>query len=90
MLALSKYQKYNFTRLYGNFVNGEFVNSKATKFYEIRNPVTQDIVAKAPQTTPEEFNHIVSVAKEAFKTWSKTTILSTSLFYSDSQTKIYV
>ena len=52
MLALAKYQKYNFTRVYGNFVNGEFVHSKATKFYEIRNPVTQAIVAKAPQTTP--------------------------------------
>ena len=90
MLAFTKYQRYNFTRLYGNFVNGEFINSKASKFYEIRNPVTQEIVAKAPQTTPEEFNHIVSVAKEAFKTWSKTTILSTYFFYSDSQAKIHV
>ena len=52
MLGLSKLQRYHFTRVYGNFVNGEFVESKATKFYDIRNPVTQELVAKSPQSTP--------------------------------------
>lgn len=52
MLALSKFQKYNFARLYGNFVNGEFVVSKGTKVYDIKNPVTQELVGQAPQSTP--------------------------------------
>ena len=82
MLGLAKLQRYHFTRVYGNFVNGEFVDSKASKFYEIRNPVTQDVVAKSPQSTPEEFNHIVATAKEAFKTWSKVPLMSTYFCYS--------
>ena len=82
MLGLAKLQRYHFTRVYGNFVNGEFVDSKASKFYEIRSPVTQDLIAKSPQSTPEEFNHIVSVAKEAYKTWSNVPLLSTCHLYS--------
>jgi malonate-semialdehyde dehydrogenase (acetylating)/methylmalonate-semialdehyde dehydrogenase len=81
MLALTKFQRYNFTKIYGNFFNGEFVQSKATKFYDIKNPVTQELVAKAPQSTPEEFNQIVATAKEAFKTWSRVPLMSTYLFY---------
>lgn len=53
MIGLAKIQKYYFTRVYGNFVAGEFVQSKGTKHYEIRNPVTQELVAQAPQSTPE-------------------------------------
>jgi malonate-semialdehyde dehydrogenase (acetylating)/methylmalonate-semialdehyde dehydrogenase len=90
MLALTKFQRYNFTKIYGNFFNGEFVQSKATKFYDIKNPVTQELVAQAPQSTPEEFNQIVANAKEAFKTWSRVPLMSTYLFYRFSQTKIYV
>ena len=55
MIGLAKLQKYQFARRYGNFVGGEFVQSKGTKVYEIRNPVTQELVAQAPQSTPEEF-----------------------------------
>ena len=53
MLGLSKFQRYNFTKVYGNFVDGDFVKSKATKFYDIKNPVTQELVAQTPQSTPE-------------------------------------
>ena len=83
MLGLAKLQRYHFARVYGNFVNGEFVDSKATHFYDIKNPVTQEVVAKSPQSTPEEFNHIVATAKEAFKTWSKVPLMSTYSYYSD-------
>lgn len=79
MLALSKFQKYNFARVYANFYNGEFVKSQATKNYEIRNPVTQELVAIAPQSTEAEFNQVVASAKEAFKTWSKVPLMSTYL-----------
>ena len=90
MLALSKFQKYNFARLYGNFVNGEFVKLQGNKVYDIKNPVTQELIAQAPQSTPEEFNHVVATAKEAFKTWSRVPLMSNYLFYMFSQTKIHV
>lgn len=53
MLGLAKFQRYHFARVYGNFVNGEFVDAKGPTFYDIRNPVTQEVVAKSPQSTPE-------------------------------------
>lgn len=83
MIGLAKLQKYQFARLYGNFVGGEFVQSKGTKVYEIRNPVTQELVAQAPQSTPEEFNHIVATAKEAFKTWSRVPLMSRQRYMFD-------
>ena len=80
MQLLGKLQRYSFAapRIYENFVNGEFVLSKADKFYEVYNPVTQEHVASSPQSTEEEFNHIVAVAKETFQTWSKVPLLSTT------------
>lgn len=89
MLALAKYQRFSFSRLYRNFYNGDFVNSKSTKLYDIRNPVTQELVAQAPQSTPEEFDAIVANAKEAFKTWSRVPLMSNFSFIF-SKTEIYV
>ena len=77
--ALTRLQQSSFSvRTYHNFYNGEFVPSKATRFYEVRNPVTQELIARSPQSTEEEFNAIVANAKEAFTTWSKVPLLSMS------------
>ena len=80
MQLLGKLQRFSFAspRVYQNFYNGDFVPSKATKHYEVYNPVTQEHVASSPQSSQEEFNAIVASAKEAFKTWSKVPLLSTS------------
>lgn len=81
MFGLSKVQRYCFgARIYSNFYNGEFVPSKATKFYDHLNPVTQELVGRAPQSSQEEFNAIVASAKDAFKTWSRVPLLSKSTF----------
>ena len=64
MKLLSSIQKYAFAvRTYSNFYGGQFVPSKATTFYEHYNPVTQEHVARSPQSTQEEFNAIVASAK---------------------------
>lgn len=31
-----------------NYVNGEFVNSEATSFFDVVNPATQEIISKVP------------------------------------------
>lgn len=59
-----------------NFINGEFVDSKATKWIDLRNPATNEIVTRVPESTNEEMLEAVAVAKEAFKTWSNTTVLT--------------
>ena len=81
MHTLFKLQSYSFAvRTYSNFLNGEFVASKGTKFYEHYNPVTQEHVARSPQSTEEEFNAVVASAKAAFPAWSRTPLLSKPIF----------
>lgn len=64
MKLLSSVQKYAFAaRTYNNFYGGQFVPSKGTTFYEHYNPVTQEHVARSPQSTQEEFNAVVASAK---------------------------
>ncbi len=52
-----------------NFINGEFVESKANQFYEIHNPATNELLSLVPETPKDEFDHAVDVAKSAFKSW---------------------
>jgi len=53
-------------------INGQKVQSKATKFYDVHNPATGALVAKVPQSTPEELNLAADSAAEAFKSWRTT------------------
>jgi malonate-semialdehyde dehydrogenase (acetylating)/methylmalonate-semialdehyde dehydrogenase len=57
-----------------NFINGKFEESKATKWFEVRNPATQEVISRCPQSTPEELARAEAGAKEAFKTWSQTPV----------------
>jgi hypothetical protein len=41
MLLHAKYQRYAFSQVLKNFVNGEFVKTKCQGKYPVRNPVTQ-------------------------------------------------
>jgi malonate-semialdehyde dehydrogenase (acetylating)/methylmalonate-semialdehyde dehydrogenase len=52
-----------------NYINGEFVESKATTHFEITNPATNQLLSLVPESTNEEFDYAVSSAKNAFKTW---------------------
>ncbi|KDN35529.1 hypothetical protein RSAG8_11524, partial [Rhizoctonia solani AG-8 WAC10335] len=61
------------TKLY---IGGEFVESKADKWIEVHDPSTQTVLTRVPETTAEEFNAAVDAASQAFKTWSKTSILT--------------
>lgn len=47
------------------------MDSKATKFIDVICPLTQNIIAKVPQSTEAEFNEAVACSKDAFKTWKK-------------------
>lgn len=81
MQLLGKLQRFSFgaPRVYDNFYDGKFVPSKGTSHFEVYNPVTQQHIARSPQSTEEEFNDVVASAKLAFTTWSKVPLLSTPL-----------
>jgi len=52
-----------------NYINGKSSESKATQWFDVYNPATQDLLCKVPQSTNDEMNEAVAKAKDAFKTW---------------------
>jgi len=57
-----------------NFINGKFVDSKTTKWIDVTNPATQEVVCRTPESTQEEMRQAVESADRAFKTWRETPI----------------
>jgi len=58
-------------RLVNNFINGQSTPSKATTWYDVINPATQEVVSLVPQSTQEEMDEAVQCAAAAFKSWSQ-------------------
>jgi malonate-semialdehyde dehydrogenase (acetylating) / methylmalonate-semialdehyde dehydrogenase len=54
-----------------NYINGEWIESNTTKYEDVYNPATKEVVAQVPLSTKEELDQAVAVAAEAFKTWSR-------------------
>ncbi|KAF8303308.1 methylmalonate-semialdehyde dehydrogenase [Clavulina sp. PMI_390] len=68
-----------------NFIANEFQESKASKWIDIHDPSTQTLLTRVPETTPEEFDAAVASSAEAFKSWSKTSVLTRQKFLIDFQ-----
>src|SRR5258708_3412044 len=57
-------------RIFKNFINGEWVESRSGKAYENRNPAnTDELVGMFVSGTEEDANQAVEAAKEAYKKW---------------------
>src|SRR3989449_5991879 len=57
-------------RMFKNFINGEWVESRSGKAYENRNPAnTDELVGMFVSGTEEDANQAVDAAKEAYKKW---------------------
>src|SRR6059036_1144179 len=57
-------------RIFRNFINGEWVESRSGKAYENRNPAnTEELVGMFASSTAEDADAAVDAAKEAYKTW---------------------
>mmetsp|Transcript_5735 Transcript_5735/g.16267 ORF Transcript_5735/g.16267 Transcript_5735/m.16267 type:complete len:528 (+) Transcript_5735:89-1672(+) len=59
---------------YPMVINGEEVESRATEFFDVHNPATQEVVGRVPLITPEEYKAASDNAKESFKTWRNTSV----------------
>ncbi|RID99312.1 CoA-acylating methylmalonate-semialdehyde dehydrogenase [Simplicispira hankyongi] len=55
-------------------IGGKFVESKTTEWRNVVNPATQEVLARVPFATADEIDAAIASAKEAFKTWKKTSI----------------
>lgn len=58
-----------------NYINGEWVESTSGEFLDVTNPATEEIIARVPLSSKEELDKAAEVAQEAFKSWSKVSIL---------------
>ena len=53
-------------------VNGEWLESRTTKYMDCFDPSTGEVIALAPQCTAEEVDSAVAAAKAAFPAWADT------------------
>jgi malonate-semialdehyde dehydrogenase (acetylating)/methylmalonate-semialdehyde dehydrogenase len=66
----------------GYFVNGKSEQSKTEKYYDISDPNTGEIFAKAPCCTKDEVNQAVESARKAFPGWSSIPVMKrVQIFY---------
>ncbi|PLR80017.1 methylmalonate-semialdehyde dehydrogenase (CoA acylating) [Bacillus canaveralius] len=54
-----------------NYINGEWVESSTTRYEEVYNPATKEVIAFVPISTKEEVDHAIEVAANAFQAWQK-------------------
>jgi len=56
-----------------HFINGEYVASKASDYFDLVSPVTGEVYAQSPNATDAEVDAAYAAAKEAFKIWGRST-----------------
>ncbi|WP_432723377.1 CoA-acylating methylmalonate-semialdehyde dehydrogenase [Staphylococcus equorum] len=54
-----------------NYINGEWVTSKAKDTVDVLNPATKEIIAKVPLTTREELDEVAELAQKSFEEWKE-------------------
>src|SRR3984893_836088 len=55
-----------------NYIDGSWVESKATEWRDVINPATGDIIGQTPLTTAAEVDAAVESAATAFRAWRRT------------------
>ncbi|MCF2138118.1 MAG: CoA-acylating methylmalonate-semialdehyde dehydrogenase [Candidatus Thorarchaeota archaeon] len=55
-----------------NYINGQWMDSKATETQKVINPATGEIIAETPMSTVEETTAAIETAKKAFPRWRAT------------------
>ncbi|KAB8236238.1 CoA-acylating methylmalonate-semialdehyde dehydrogenase [Aspergillus alliaceus] len=59
-----------------NFLDNEFVASKATTWIDLHDPATNNLVTRVPQSTDEELRAAVRSAEKAFPAWRATSVIA--------------
>jgi malonate-semialdehyde dehydrogenase (acetylating)/methylmalonate-semialdehyde dehydrogenase len=56
------------------FIDNKFVDSKTSRWVDVHNPATQEVVSKCPESTQDEMRQAVDAASKAFLTWRETPV----------------
>lgn len=59
-----------------NFIDNQFVPSKATIWIDLPDPATNNLVTRVPQSTTEELEAAVQSAEKAFPEWRATSVMA--------------
>ncbi|KAH6670962.1 methylmalonate-semialdehyde dehydrogenase mitochondrial precursor, partial [Plectosphaerella plurivora] len=59
-----------------NFIDNKFTPSSSTTWFDVRDPATNEVVTRAPQSSDEELRAAVASAEKAFPAWKATSILT--------------
>jgi len=59
-----------------NFIDNEFVESRANKWIDLHDPATNNLVTRVPHSTPAELKAAVDSAAKAFPAWKRTSLLT--------------
>ncbi|KAF1949102.1 Methylmalonate-semialdehyde dehydrogenase [Byssothecium circinans] len=59
-----------------NFIDNQFIASKATQWIDLHDPATNNLVTRVPQSTDEELKAAVDSAAKAFPAWRDTSLLA--------------
>lgn len=54
-----------------NYINGEWIESKTTKYEDVYNPATKEVITQVPLSTVEDVEYAVEVAQKAFEKWKR-------------------
>ena len=57
-----------------NFINGQWVDSAASRFRDAFNPSTGQVIAEVPASPPDELNAAVAAAVAAYPAWADTPV----------------
>lgn len=70
------------------YINGEFTTPEGSEYFDLINPTTNEKLGKVILGNQKDTQNAVAAAKEAFKTFSKTTITERIQYLHNIQTSI--
>jgi malonate-semialdehyde dehydrogenase (acetylating)/methylmalonate-semialdehyde dehydrogenase len=54
---------------YKNWVSGNYISSVASQYIDVKNPASQELVGRVPESTPTEVQAAIASAQNAFLDW---------------------
>jgi len=64
----------NGTQIINHWIDGDFQESESSRFGDVYNPATGEVIAKLPMGGASDLEKAVKSAKQAFRSWSTTSI----------------
>ncbi|OWR30363.1 methylmalonate-semialdehyde dehydrogenase (CoA acylating) [Saccharibacillus sp. O23] len=62
------------TRKLKNYIGGKWVESKTTRYEDVYNPATKELICQVPLSTREDLEYAAEVAQAAFEKWKKVAV----------------